>query len=367
MLFRKDDLLEAANCEVNLTHESEDWLDALLEEWGAAEDIEPLGRRLLGRELLWSLEQQAALRARRRSQWTASGTIVIAGLPRSGTTLLHNLLGLIGNLRTLKFEDAYSIGRGDPDTASASAYLRTLNLLAPGLQAKHPIEVGLAEECITPLQATLASERLGLICHSPGYLSTLSTSPIHAAYEDYRLALAGLGSMSGKSWVLKAPTHSFHLPELQAFFPEMVLVRCWRDPIDVVPSFASLALTLTRLTRSNVDEVELCRFWMRQWARGAEAALDVDQIPTVVDVWYPDLLADPVGTVESVCRAMELSVDEDDMRRLGSWVHQRPADRHGTHTYSLRDFGVAAEEVRDVFESWYDHRLSLEASTEERS
>ena len=71
-----------------------------------------------------------------------------------------------------------------------------------------------------------------------------------------------------------------------------------------------------------------------------------------MDVRYADLVSDPVGTVRDIYEfhGYEYSSEmEAEMRR---WLAENRQHKHGTHKYSLEEFGLEAAAVRRDFSEY---------------
>ena len=110
-------------------------------------------------------------------------------------------------------------------------------------------------------------------------------------------------------WLLKSPAHLFWVDELLAALPGARLIQTHRDPLQVLASFCSLSAVLCGIGSDHVDPPALGALWAPTWADGLEraaAARAAHPDTPVVDVAYPDLVADPLATVRA------------DLRRIGS-------------------------------------------------
>ena len=92
---------------------------------------------------------------------------------------------------------------------------------------------------------------------------------------------------------------------------------------------------------------------METWSRGLErfntarAKYDPAQF---YDVQYRDLIADPMGAVADIYRHFGLPLT-DEARKAMADIHaeSQTGARAPKHTYSLADYGLTAETVKDRF------------------
>jgi hypothetical protein len=74
----------------------------------------------------------------------------------------------------------------------------------------------------------------------------------------------------------------------------------------------------------------------------------------VHDMRYKDLAADPVATVRAAYRFHGMEFTADSATGVSRWLAENPADKHGRHTYSLDDFGLTENRIRDVYADYVD-------------
>ena len=67
-----------------------------------------------------------------------------------------------------------------------------------------------------------------------------------------------------------------------------------------------------------------------------------------LDLYYDDLVADPLGVVRKVYSHFDLAFPEGLEERIGAFLRQHPKDRFGQHRYSLEQFGMNRDEVEAV-------------------
>jgi LPS sulfotransferase NodH len=148
--------------------------------------------------------------------------------------------------------------------------------------------------------------------------------------------------------VLKCPFHLWHPKELAAAYPHARVVRLHRDPATTIASVCSLTATIRAARAYHVDRAELGDHWL---ARTKEALLergaDDGGLP-VLDMRYPDLVADPVSVVRRVCEFAGLPFHGEAETRVRRAVRP-PA---GGHHYRLEDFGLDATRTALAFAAY---------------
>jgi len=294
------------------------------------------------------------------------GPIVVTGLPRTGTTLLHNLLALDPAHRVLRFWEALHPvppDAGGPSAeerqAQAERWLDGFYRLVPEFQAIHRATPTGPEECDALLQNSFASQHFDDMFDAEEYSAWLAQASLAGEYRHYALQLRVLsGSLGpGTRWALKSPSHLGHLDALFAALPGATVVVCHRHPHEAVASYASLVHALRRAYSDAASPAAIGRQALIRTATAMGRAMEVrDTIggAAIVDVSYRDLVDDPVGTVRSLYHRSERAPGRVMEERIGEYVSANPRHRHGPHHYDLAAFGLTGDEVDAAFGSYME-------------
>ena len=288
--------------------------------------------------------------------------IVVTGLPRTGTTLLHNLLALDPALRVLRFWEALHPippGAGGPEAetlvAQAERWLDGFYRLVPDFQAIHRASPTGPEECDALLQNTFASQHFDDMFDAQEYSRWLASASLTGEYEHYALqlrVLSGPTVADGATWALKSPSHLGHLDALLAALPGCTVVVCHRDPAEAVASYASLVHTLRQAYSDRVSPAVVGRQAIDRATTAVRRAIEARDSAggaAFVDVSYRQLVADPVATVDALYQRLGRPLAPDLQDRVRRWVGSNPRHKHGPHRYDLGRFGLTDEEVDAAF------------------
>jgi len=289
--------------------------------------------------------------------------VVVTGLPRTGTTLLHNLLALDPSSRALRFWEALrpvpaataaAAVPAEAVRAQAQRWLDAFYAMVPGFRAIHAATPDGPEECDALLQNSFASQHFDDMFDAGEYSRWLAGASLDREYRHYALQLRVLSGSSASypRWTLKSPSHLSHLDALLDALPGATVVICHRDPREAVASYASLVHTLRTAYSDSVSPAEVGRQALTRAATAMQRAMAV-RIRTdgsaFVDVSYRGLVDDPVRTVRHVYRGLGRPLApgvEDAVRR---WAVAHPAPRHGPHDYDLARFGLTTDDVDAAF------------------
>ncbi|MGI5187540.1 sulfotransferase family protein [Promicromonospora sp. CA-289599] len=274
--------------------------------------------------------------------------VFVCGLPRTATTLAHRVLAESPDHRGPRTWELQHTALHDPRTArkvirQLEQALSLIELVAPGLQEKHPTYIDRPEESVLffahgphwPLQRG----------PMPSYSAWLAGYEVRAEYEYLKLGLQVLQhGREHKRWVLKYPGHLGDMGTIKQVFPDATFVWTHRDPVTVIGSFASLLETLHMMVQHEVDPEAIGRaaldHLVTQVERGLEMRMSLPP-SSIVDVPYHKLSADPFVEVPRLYSAIGATWTTRDQERLAEVV----AKPKGTpsHRYDLSRYMDRAE------------------------
>jgi hypothetical protein len=292
-------------------------------------------------------------------QMPIEAPVVITGMPRTGTTALHNLLAEVPGLRAPRLWEllapAAPAGPGERDQLidAARLYVDYYYAISPDFQILHPVDALGPDECHRLTGTTFSSEIYVQRYRVPGYRDWLRDQDFVAVYQQHRALLSCLLWRSpGGRVLLKCPTHLWHLDALAAVYPGALVVRLHRDPMACIPSACSLSATIRATAATGVDKAEIGRDWLD----GAAEILGPQRrgespVPgiRVLDVYQRDLLADPRSVVSAVCEAAGTPLTSGARGHLDHYIRDNPPGKNGVHHYSLADFGIKQTEIEQRF------------------
>ena len=285
--------------------------------------------------------------------------IFITGLPRTGSTLLHHLLGQDPETRVSQaWEVMYpsppptrATYATDRRIGQATRQLRWLDWLAPDFKSIHPVGAQLPLECIAIMSASFLSARFETTYHVPSYESWLGGQDMRPAYAFHRHVLQHLQWRApGERWVLKAPAHLFAFDALLATYPDARIVQTHRNPVTVVASLASMSAALQAAFTDRVEPRAVGREVVHRWTSGLERSVHLrrsGRLPAerAVDVHYADLTRDPMAVARRIYARFDMPLSAVAETRMRRFLADNPRAKHGAHDYALDRFGLDAEDL----------------------
>ena len=294
--------------------------------------------------------------------------LFISGLPRTGTTVLYNLLAQDPKHRVpLGWEVIYPCPPpetetylSDPRIEKARARYAQVDKLAPNLRAIHPIGAQLPEECSTITAREFQSRNYDYVFDVPSYYHWYVNRSQVDVYQAHRRYLQHLQfRVKRDRWLLKAPQHLPFIADLFRVYPNAELIFTHRDPTAVMPSMSSLVYQMRFLTQRSVDTARLGREQVDRWGWALDrclAARDAmpDKAQQIVDLRFNDFMQDPLAAVEGIYERFGWPIDDDIRHRMKTFLDNNPRNRHGTHRYTLEMFDLSTDKVNERMGSYAD-------------
>ena len=290
--------------------------------------------------------------------------IVITGLQRTGTTLLHRMIyshpqirGISGDEALLPVAATDEVERAERSRKRRAVLAeRTISYLAPDFMAVHPIDREQPEEDVLLLDLNFMSQSAEAILYVPSYSRWLKDQDHTATYEYFRRVLKVLTwQRPARAWVLKTPHHLEYLHVLLKVFDSATVVQTHRDPRVAVPSFCSMVAHGRGMFSDHVDPIEIGRHWcdktrrMVEWAMKTRAESPGGRF---VDVSYYDLIRDPLAQVRQVYEVAGIDFDDEATELAEQYVAANPQNRFGKHHYQLEHFGLSEQLMDETFAAY---------------
>jgi hypothetical protein len=362
-----------------------------LDDLGDGPFVEPLGRlvdslaadgrlndigRLISNErmLLHTVNRLRYVDDRARFPQIAEQTIekpvFIIGMPRTGTTILHDILACDPQSRApLTWEVMFP--SPPPETATFTTDQRIADCAAtfpdhdmqlPGFDAIHPMGPQLTQECVVMMGETMCTPLFHNQFRVPGYEDWLDhEADFGPVYDFHHRQLQHLQSgHAGDRWVLKTGAHLWGLDHLLKTYPDARIVFTHRDPVKSMTSYASLTTIVRRVGSDDVDPVEVADDWIGRLRRVLLRGIEIRQArdyPEAIfyDMYFPDFISDQFTEVEKIYEALGLPMTGAGADAMKFFIDDNPPGKHGIHRYAPEEFGVDPATVRSEFRPYIDH------------
>ncbi len=298
--------------------------------------------------------------------------LFIVGLPRTGTTILHQLLAQDpGNRVPMTWEVMHvhpaperATYDDDPRIAAVEKHLAGVDRLIPNFKAMHPMGASLPQECVALTAHDFASMLFTTTHALPSYQAWLDRGDLRWVYASHRRQLQYLQwRCSAERWVLKSPGHLWALEALVAEYPDARIVQTHRDPLRVIASLASLIAYLRWMASDRIDRDAIGVEWTERLAAGLAHATAVRSRLAegqVFDMHFKDFIRDEIAMVRRIYAHFGLELGAEAEARMRRFLAANPKDKHGAHRYALADAGLDPVKERARYRE-YQERYRIES------
>lgn len=298
--------------------------------------------------------------------------IVIAGLPRTGTTHLHNLISADPALRSLPWWEslepvppAEEAGTIEGRVQRAKDGLVIMNKAVPHYDRMHEMTWDHVHEEIHLLAIDFSTMLFDCSAVMPSWRSYYKEHDQTPHYQYLKRILKVLAHQRPprERWVLKSPQHLEQIGPLMNVFGDATVVFTHRDPVSITASFATMICYSARMSAPHPVDVHGIGQW---WAQLIQDMLqsctdDRNLVPPEqsIDVLFHDFMADDVAMVERIYKLADQPFTSDVKAAMDQYMVEHPRGKHGRVIYNLADFGMTPKERRQAL-SFYTDRFAVE-------
>jgi hypothetical protein len=341
--------------------------DRVLHSLRTEADLSEIGVEVVRAELVGYLATRAGVLAwgaahPEETNGPVTRPLVIVGQPRTGTTILFDLLAQDPAFRVpLTWEvdkplpppETATYGT-DPRIDEVQAQIDLAESFMPGFTTFHPLGARLGQECVRFTAHTFRSMIFPIQYDVPSYNRWyLHEADLGPAYRWHRRFLQHLQSRHpADQWLLKSPAHLWHLDALAAEYPDAVVVQTHRDPLVVVASVSALAAHLRKMTSDSASMQVAAQQYADDIFVGLDRGMDARErgvLPAsqFVDVHFRAFVHDPLATIGRLYDALGRTLTAEVEARMRAFLAAHPGDGGGSGTrYRFSDTALDADVLR---------------------
>ena len=296
--------------------------------------------------------------------------VVIAGLPRTGTTHLHNMLAAPATFRTMPYWESvepFPLPQEagimpDPRRTRMDVAVGVINTVMPHFPLMHEMTTDHVHEEIQLLAndfSTMLFETLAEVPRWREYYQAHDQTP-HYEYLARQLKAMQL-LRGGRRWLLKSSQHLEQVPVLDRVFPGGIVVFTHRDPVPVALSMIAMITYSARMHRTVVPVEQIAASWIDRLDHMLTALVrDRDTIgpERSIDVRFDDFMADEVGVAERVYALAGEAFTEQERAAIADYLAGHRRGRHGNVATSCEMFGLAQDDLRARFAPYVERFLA---------
>lgn len=289
--------------------------------------------------------------------------VFILGMPRTGTTSMHELMALDPQFRVpLSWEVAYPFPppetatyATDPRIARVEQELARVDSLLPDFRYMHPMGAQLPQECVGLFAHDFLSMIFDVQFRVRSYQQWLVRQDMGEVFRNHRRWLQLLQwKKPGDTWVLKSPQYLWNIDAMLDEYPDARVIQTHRDPVKVAMSIGSLTATLRSLGSRDIDLREVTHDYVELLDYGTRRTMAARAAGTlagerVIDVQFAEFRADPVATLRRVYGHLGFTMGAAAEAAMRAFLAAgAETERHGRHRYDIAASGIdlAAERVR---------------------
>jgi hypothetical protein len=296
--------------------------------------------------------------------------VVIAGLPRTGTTHLHNLLAAGPTFRTMPYWESVEpfplpqeAGiEPDPRRRRMDVAVGVINTVMPHFALMHEMTTDHVHEEIQLLAndiSTMLFETLGDVPRWRDYYQAHDQTP---HYEYLARQLRAMQFLrGGRRWLLKSPQHLEQVPVLDRVFPDSIVVFTHRDPVPVALSMIAMITYSARMHRSPVPVEQIAASWIDRLDQMLTALVrDRDTIgpDRSIDIRFDDFMAGELATAENVYALAGEPFTEEARQAVAGYLAGHQRGRLGSVATSYEMFGLDEDSLRARFAPYVERFLN---------
>ena len=301
--------------------------------------------------------------------------IVVIGLPRTGTTMLHRSIAADNQLLAPLWYEVRQpsplnedFERDDRRIPIAQAEVAAMLQASPELAAIHPMDPVAADEEIMLLEHAFMSTVPECYGFMPEYGESLYEQDQSAAYDYLYLQLQFLQwqkrkkELTGERWLLKTP-HHLHYPEhLFQRFPDAVVIQTHRHPLEVIPSYGSMMAALASPFTDTLDPAAMAQHWATKWQRGlakTRAFRDEGYDDRYFDLWFKNSVSDPEAVIRSIYKFTGQTLTSATLAEMARWREMNARENRPEHHYALSDYGFTSSRLEDQFGDYISRHVQM--------
>jgi hypothetical protein len=290
--------------------------------------------------------------------------VFVFGIPRTGTTLLSNLLAADPARRsplTWEIEDPVppvatkELLYTDPRALARLETERKMLAARPDAGKYYRFSAIYPNECMFFINSdfkALMWEGRGKL---PNYRDWLFQADLASTYRYHKRFLQLLQANVCGAWNLKQPSHGLWIETLLEVYPDARLVWTHRDPLTATGSFCSLMKMGAQAFGLQPDSEWLGTNYPWQAVQHADRIMDSRAKlghERIVDLHYADLMRDPIPAMRKLYESLGDEFTPEAESAMRAWLADNPQDKFGRHEYQLAQFGLTPGQVRGMFERY---------------
>lgn len=294
--------------------------------------------------------------------------LMILGLPRTGSTATHCLLGEDPDVRVMRNWECLSptpppekaTYETDPRIAQADLMMARRDHVTPRMKQMLPSTSTSPTEDQLTMGYDFKSQIFQASFRIPTYVDWFENkADLVPTFRYVKRVLKLLQwRCPPNRWRLKNPTYSLFIEALDEVFPDARYCMTHRDVANVIPSVSDLYFEMHKPNTDAPDKRRIgeitanaCEQQMRRMI--AFRSKDGNDA-RFFDIHFAPFQKDPFPTIQALYDFLGEELTPEALRRMKAWRESTPKDKHGAHEYHPEDFGLSKEALRERFRFYFD-------------
>ena len=293
--------------------------------------------------------------------------LVVLGLPRTGSSALHCLLGEDPAARVVRgWESMHpcpppeaATQFTDPRIKLTQQQMARRNQITPRMQQMVPSSATSPTEDQLTMGQDFKSQIFQASFHIPSYAHWLfHEADLEPTFIWLKRVLKMLQwRCPPDRWRLKCPTYSLFIDAFDRVFPDTRYCMTHRDVANVLPSVADLYF---EMQKPNTDapnkrwmgqvNFEFCDLGMKRMM----AFRDAGNEHRFFDIRFAPFQRDPFPPMQHLYDFIGEEFTPEARARMERWRREQPRDKHGRHEYDPHEFGLDRGAVQAHFRYYSD-------------
>ena len=293
--------------------------------------------------------------------------LMVLGLPRTGSTALHCLLGEDPAVRVMRNWEAMNpcpppeaaTYDSDPRIAAMQQQMALRDKLTPRMRQMLPSTAVSPTEDQLTMGYDFKSQIFQASFRIPSYAHWLHfEADLEPTFRYVKRVLKLLQWRCPPTrWRLKNPTYSMFITALDTVFPDARYCMTHRDVANVLPSVADLYFEMHKPNTDVPDKAwlgeinaEFCELGMKRMM----AFRDAGNEHRFFDIFFAPFQKDPFPTLRELYAFLGEDFTSEAEARMRRWREEQPRDKHGRHEYDASEFGLDTATIRERFRFYSD-------------
>jgi len=299
--------------------------------------------------------------------------VILVGLPRTGTTVLYDVLATDPAARPpLEWEAQMPWPAPEAATYDTDERIDTVQagidqVLAaePEILQTHPLGARFPAECNTIMEYAFCGPDFWASFGTDEWTRWVATQRAVGFYPWHKQFLQHLQWKGPRGrWTLKSPGHLFDLEGLLDTYPDACLVWTHRDPATVMASLSAFVLPFRRVGGGDADKRRMAESTVLLWGRALERGVDSRRADPRVeaatfDLPFKQVQADPAAAAEAVHEHFGLPLTDEHRRRMTAFLGEHRLGSQGALRYSFEEYGIDPDGVRARFPHYCERFANL--------